>query len=135
MINVMVVDLVNNSQHMLNEYGIRTLDDVRQAPGAVIHHSAVMKANILELKQFLRSKLYHHYRVRRMTRKAYRVITELFEAFADDPLLLPPDYSEKLRAQETDAEKMRVVADYIAGMTDRYAITEYTRLFVPGELS
>ena len=135
MINIMVVDLINNSQHLLDEYRIKTLDDVREAPGTIIRQSAAMQANILELKQFLRTKLYHHFRVRRMTRKAYRVIAELFEAFAGDPLLLPPDYSEKLQAQESDTEKMRVIADYIAGMTDRYAITEYTRLFVPGELS
>lgn len=135
MINVMVVDLINNSQHVLEDYRVQTLEDVRGAPGTIIRHSAAMQASILELKQFLRTKLYYHYRVRRMTRKAYRVIAELFEAFSEDPLLLPPDYSERMRALDSDADRMRVVADYIAGMTDRYAITEYTRLFVPGELS
>ena len=90
----------------------------------------------LALKRFLREGLYRHYRVRRMTAKADRVVRNLFESFMEDIQVLPTDYQHKVRALEERrgvAGRARVVADYIAGMTDRYAITEYERLFDPSE--
>jgi dGTPase len=77
-----------------------------------------------ELKQFLRTNLYRHYRVSRMSSKARRIVTELFEAFLSEPGLLPPEFQS--RAQ---ADTPRAIADYIAGMTDRYAMAEHRRLF------
>ncbi len=87
-----------------------------------------------ELKQFLRQRLYRHYRVTRMSVKAARVISELFEAFKGDPGLLPPEaqqHAERAAAEKGEAGRARVIADYIAGMTDRYAIAEHQRLFDP----
>jgi len=83
------------------------------------------------LKRFLRANLYHHYLVNRMTSKARRIVSELFDAFTSEPKLLPPDY----HVPQADAsEQARKVADYIAGMTDRYAMREHRRLFMVGEI-
>ena len=81
------------------------------------------------LKTFLRENLYHHYQVLRMTDKARRIIQDLFGAFMNDPRLLPPQYQFMARS-----DKPRAIADYIAGMTDRYAMKEHRRLFAVGEI-
>jgi dGTPase len=88
------------------------------------------------LKEFLRESLYKHYKVRRMTAKARRVMRELFDAFFDDPSLMPDEHKQTGRlfeSQHGPAGRARAVADYIAGMTDRYAILEHSRLFEPRE--
>jgi len=84
----------------------------------------------LALKHFLRDKLYRHYQVVRMTSKARRIIGELFSAFMTEPRLLPPQYQDMAAAENLP----RATADYIAGMTDRYAMKEYRRLFSIGEM-
>ncbi len=76
------------------------------------------------MKAFLFDNLYRHYRVVRMTTKARRIVTDLFTAFLDEPRLLPPDHQERARV-----DRPRAIADYVAGMTDRYAIKEHQRLF------
>ena len=81
------------------------------------------------LKGFLRKNLYHHYQVLRMTDKARRIIQDLFAAFMNDPRLLPPQYQQMARS-----DKPRAIADYIAGMTDRYAMKEHRRLYAVGEI-
>ena len=82
------------------------------------------------MKRFLRDHLYQHYKVHRMTVRADRIVKGLFEAFIEDPLLLPheKDQRKKLR-DETKQLLARRVADYVAGMTDRYAINEYERIY------
>ncbi len=97
-----------------------------------------VRAEHLELKRFLRDRLYRHYRVQRMTRKARIVVTDLFRAFMEDPLLLPDEHratSQRLANEQGDAGRARAVADYVAGMTDRYAISEHERIFVPAQRS
>ena len=79
------------------------------------------------MKRFLHKHLYQHFQVLRMTSKAQRIISELFSAFLADPRLLPQDYQD-------DADQPRRVADYVAGMTDRYAMKEHRRLFAVGEI-
>jgi dGTPase len=136
MINRLVVDLVDESRRRLAASGARSIEDVRQAGQPLIGFSDPVREQSLELKRFLRSSLYDHYRVRRMTRKAERIVSDLFGLLMDDPRLLPPQYQDKLRtAPEDRAGRARVVADYIAGMTDRYAIREHRRLFDPVELT
>jgi len=89
------------------------------------------------LKRFLRQNLYQHYQVNRMTSKARRVIRELFDIFMQEPILLPPAYQVAkdagIDAYEHKAVQARSVADYIAGMTDRYAMREHRRLFAIDE--
>ena len=138
MINRQVTDLVETSRGRIEESGVTSLDEVRARAEPLIGFSAPMAAWNLELKQFLRAELYRHYRVRRMSSKADRIMRALFGAFMEDVHILPPDYQNKVREAEHGAGvagRARVVADYIAGMTDRYAIGEYERLFDPSRLT
>lgn len=135
MINALIVDLIHASQARIQEAGLKTIDDVRNAP-ALITFSEEMRKEASLLKSFLRQNLYRHYQVNRMTSKARRIIKEMFEAFMQEPRLLPPDYQmpAEIRSEERERLQARKVADYIAGMTDRYAMREHRRLFVIGEI-
>jgi dGTPase len=124
MINTLIVDLIETTRRSLAASAPRSLDDVRSAP-LLVKHSETVAAQAAELKRFLFKNLYRHYRVMRMASKARRVIGGLFDAFSEDPRLLPPAY----QAEEAAAQP-RLIAHYIAGMTDRYALKEYQRLFV-----
>lgn len=138
MINRQVVDLIETSTQRLKTAQPANIEAVRQHPEPLIAYSAEMREENLELKRFLRTRLYQHYRVHRMTTKAARVVSALFEAFIEDPRLLPDDASEHCKRLETSGGmpgRARGVADYIAGMTDRYAITEYERVYNPRELT
>jgi len=135
MINRLVVDLVDESRRRLQDSRIGSIEDARLAGQPLIAFSETVRTQNLELKRFLRTNLYDHFRVRRMTRKAERIISDLFGVFMDDPRLLPPQYHNKLAPGEGQPATARVVADYIAGMTDRYAIREHRRLFDPLELT
>jgi dGTPase len=139
MIDSQVTDLVESSRAAIAAAAPRSIEDVRAASAPLIGFSESMAKRNLELKRFLREHLYRHYRVRRMTAKADRIVSSLFEAFMSDELLLPPDYQSKIRRLAKGAHdvaaRARVVADYIAGMTDRYAIGEFERLFDPAGLT
>ncbi|MGD8842607.1 MAG: deoxyguanosinetriphosphate triphosphohydrolase [Gammaproteobacteria bacterium] len=138
LINCQVVDLVQTSTALLKQHAPADLDAVRSQPAPLIAFSEVMRERNLELKRFLRSALYRHYRVHRMSAKAARVIRDLFDAFFTDPRLLPFEAQRKVRQLEHDGGdngRARAVADYIAGMTDRYAIKEHERIYNPGELT
>jgi dGTPase len=134
-INRQVVDLIETSTRNLEEAAPADIDAVRFQGKPLIAFSDGMREQNLELKRFLRTRLYRHYRVHRMTAKAARTITALFSAFLDDPRLLPSEVQQQAAMKEEQHGKdgrARVVADYIAGMTDRYAIAEYERTFNPG---
>jgi len=125
MITAMTADLVETSAERLREAAPQSIDDVRQGP-PLIRFSDQMRAETTALKRFLYANLYRHFQVNRMRVKASRIVRELFDAFMLDPVLLPPDY----QAAEGDTLKQaRKIADYIAGMTDRYAIREHRRIF------
>ena len=123
MIDTLVTDLIEASSANIRREKPQSLEDVRNAP-ALIGFSEPVRAEQLELKRFLNDKLYRHYRVARMSSKARRIVTELFAAFLVEPTLLPPEFQS--RAGE---DKPRAIADYVAGMTDRYAMLEHRRLF------
>lgn len=138
MVNRMAVDLIETSRAALAELKLQHPDEAREQKDYIIGFSEQMREQNLELKRFLRTELYRHYRVHRMTKKAADVISALFEAFMDDPNILPPEFRQHCnRLKETmgDSGIARGVADYIAGMTDRYAIVEYERIFNPRQLS
>ncbi|NJA88511.1 deoxyguanosinetriphosphate triphosphohydrolase [Rhodocyclus tenuis] len=128
MINTLVCDLVATSAANLAAAAPDSLDAVRRAPPLIAFSPAVAAAQ-REMKQFLRHALYQHYLVLRMTNKAQRIIGDLFGAFLGDPRLLPPRYQSP-----PDGDHHRAIADYIAGMTDRYAMKEHRRLFAVGEI-
>jgi len=136
MINEVVVDVIRTSSEMLRAAAPADIDAVRRHGQALIGMSAAIGEQHLELKRFLRERVYRHHRVLRMTSKARRVLASLFEAFMGDIRLMPDDYRDAARAaEETDnmRGRARIVADYVAGMTDRYAILEHRRLFEPAE--
>ena len=130
MINTLVTDLIRQSAANIAEQNLQDLDDVRNAP-LLIAFSAQMNNQQRELKKFLHIHLYRHYRVMRMSAKAQRIIRDLFDVFMEDDRLLPTQF--QTRESQTDASRARVVADYIAGMTDRYAIREHKRIFAVEE--
>ncbi len=134
MIDRTVVDLLANTREALERLAPDSVDAVRAAGEPLVRFSDEFRGRHLELKRYLRENLYRHYRVRRMTRKAAHLIRDLFGAFSEDPLLLPDEDRCRVKAAEAEAGaagRARVIADYIAGMTDRYAIAEYERVFAP----
>jgi dGTPase len=130
MITAMTADLVETSAALLAQAAPSSIDDVRTAP-PLIRFSDQMRAETTALKRFLYANLYRHFKVNRMRVKASRIVRELFDAFMTDPVLLPPDYQV---ASGDTMKQARKIADYIAGMTDRYAIREHKRIFSLDEL-
>ncbi len=128
MINELVLDLTRASADRIAQAAPRSVDDARAAE-PLIAFSDEVRERSSALKRFLFDNLYRHYQVVRMTSKAARIVAELFAAFDADPRLLPTEHRRK--ADERD--RHRVIADYIAGMTDRYAIKEHRRLFAVDE--
>jgi dGTPase len=136
MVNALVSDVIRCSADHLLAAAPADIDAVRLHPHAMIGMTDAMRANHVELKQYLNEHVYRHQRVLRMTLKARRVVRELFDNFAAEIRLMPDEYREAaIRAETRDgyAGRVRIVADYIAGMTDRYAILEHQRLFDPAE--
>jgi len=129
MIDAQVTDLLAHTQERIRQHRVVTLEDVVNAPPLVGFSTAMQEMN-RTLKQFLHASLYRHYQVVRMTTKAKRIVKDLFTAFLSDARLLP----DKYRALGEREGMARAIADYIAGMTDRYAIKEHRRLFAVGEL-
>ena len=128
MINALIVDLVHESSRRIEAAYLKTIDDVRGA-GVLVAFSEPMRREADALKAFLRENLYRHYQVTRMTNKARRIVRDLFTAFWEDVRLLPTDHRER-----AESDRARTIADYVAGMTDRYAILEHRRLFAVGEI-
>ena len=126
MINALVCDLIETTAAIIAREKPVGLPDIR-ACQPLVSFSEALRESQRELKQFLRKNLYQHYQVLRMTSKAHRIVKDLFGAFLSDPRMLPPQYQD-------EADQARGVADYVAGMTDRYAMKEYRRLFAVGEI-
>jgi dGTPase len=136
MIDYLVNDLIGASQASIAAVAPASVEDVRARAEPLLRFSDQVQAEHLELKRYLRQHLYRHYRVLRMTTKAKRVVRELFDAMLEDIELMPSEHQEAARRMEAAdgrAGRARAVADYIAGMTDRFAIREYGRLFDPSE--
>jgi dGTPase len=136
MIDYTVNDLIDASTKAITAAAPHSADDVRAYPTPLLAFSDVVRDEHLQLKRYLREHLYKHYRVLRMTTKAARVVRELFDAMFGEVDLMPTEHQEAARRLTTtdgDAGRARAVADYIAGMTDRFAILEHRRLFNPAE--
>jgi dGTPase len=128
MIHALIVDVLDETTRRIEAVRPAGIEDVRAA-GVLVGFSEPMRREGDVLKQFLRENLYRHYQVMRMTNKARRIVRDLFGAFMDEIRLLPTDH--RARAETARA---RTIADYVAGMTDRYAIREHRRLFAVGEI-
>jgi dGTPase len=128
MIGRMVADLMVESGRRLKALGPSSPDDIRQADAPVIAFGRDMGEAVKELKAFLFDRMYRHYLVNRMASKAKRVVTDLFDLYISEPECLPTEWNARAGAPNS-AETARVVADFIAGMTDRFAFREHAKLF------
>jgi len=132
MIGAMVRDVIETTRSNLDRINPQSVDDVRHAGIQIVAFSSEMEKNVNDLRSFLFERMYHHYTVKRVRLKVLRIVKELFDAFHSAYDLLPDNWQANVREAggvSDDIKRARVVADYIAGMTDRYAIREHERLF------
>ncbi len=127
LINLEVTDLVHTTDQRLRESGVRSVEELQRLPYNVVSHSEGMRRRNRELKDFLYKNLYNHPRVVRMAQKAERILSDLFAAYTHRPEILP----RHIQARIEEYGLHRAVCDYIAGMTDRFAIEEHRKLFDP----
>lgn len=127
LIGIWVNDLVVESQRRIAIYNPQSVDEVRALPQALVGFSDEMIAKAATLREFLYAKMYRHWRMNRSRSQARRIVRELFDVFLAEPDTLPPDW---LHLHSKDSTKAaRLICDYIAGMTDDFAIDEHRRLF------
>jgi len=127
LINIQVTDLIKNTEKKLRNFKIKSSEDVRRFPEKIVSFSKEMNKLRSPLRKFLVDNLYNHYRVIRMSKKANRIIKDLFSVYIENPKQLEPSHSTRLMKED----KYTVVCDYIAGMTDRYALDEHEKFFDP----
>ena len=128
MIGVMVEDVLAETERRLAEDGVTRLDDVRRARRTMVAFSAGMLVELGGLRRFLYERMYRHYRVNRIRSQSRRILAEMFDLFVAEPEILPPEWSARA-VSDDPVRRARAVCDYIAGMTDRFAIEEHRRLF------
>lgn len=128
LINRMATDLITQTQTNIADFGIKTVDDIHSLGKPLVFFSSEMQEINRTLQAFLMQNMYRHYKVNRMASKAGRVVKELFEFFLSEPQCLPDAWRKQTEAKNT-IKTARLVADFIAGMTDRFALDEYRRVF------
>lgn len=134
MIDAQVTNLIETSRERIDDASPRDIDEVRAASHPLIAFDDTFRARHLRMKRFLRKHLYRHERVQTMTEQAERVMRSLFEALYGDLSLLPANTKNRIRELERvegNSGRARGIADYIAGMTDRFALSEHARLCPP----
>jgi dGTPase len=131
LVGIEISDTLQATEGNIKAAGIKSLEELRAQPLNVANYSPEMQELNLELKQYLFKSFYRHFRVVRMATKAERLIRALFDAYIEQPLQLPVE--TQVRAEQSTEGLHRIVCDYVAGMTDRYAIQEYKRLYDPEE--
>jgi len=129
LIGYLISDVVYSSEQNIKQSKIKTFADIKAVNKILISYSPEVDEETAELKDYLLRNVYQHYKVERMRVKAERYITLLFQTYRDNPSLLPQKYVQRMEIEP----KERVICDYIAGMTDRYALDEYKKLFEPYE--
>ena len=128
MIGVMVEDVLAETGRRLEADNIRSTEDVRTATRTLVAFSPAMLADLGVLRKFLFERMYRHYRVNRTRSQARRILAEMFQLFMAEPETMPPEWSKPAQGGD-ETRRARAVCDYIAGMTDRYAIEEHRKLF------
>ncbi len=128
MISLMIQDIVTQAQSNISTYSIKTSEDIRKLDKSLVHFSPEVAAYNRELKKFLSDKVYRHYKINRVTSKAKRIVKDLFEIFQNEPNILPTEWG-KIALDADEKKRSIIVCDYIAGMTDRFAIQEHGRIF------
>ncbi len=126
LIGKQITDVIEETERNINRFDIKTVEDIRKTDGIVSFSNLMIKKQN-ELKKYLYENLYKHHKVVKMSNRAKRIIKGLFEAYMEDINQLPPQFKKRINSESVE----RVVCDYIAGMTDRYAQDEYARLYLP----
>ncbi len=126
---VMVEDVLITSRARLAASGAQSAQDIRGLDAPVIQFSDGLFSDLKQIRAFLFENMYRHWTVRRMRRKAAQIVVDIFDIFMDDPGMMPPEW--KVAAQGDKTHRARVIADYIAGMTDRFALQEHAKLTDP----
>ncbi|HON15993.1 MAG TPA: deoxyguanosinetriphosphate triphosphohydrolase [Spirochaetota bacterium] len=129
LINILVTDLINTTIDNINSNNIKTYDDVKNFKCKLASFSREIEELNDDLKKFLKTNLYQHYRVTRMSLKSQKIINELFHIYTEHPDTLPGQYKEEIEKNGV----YRTVTDFIAGMTDRFAIEEHKKLTDPSQ--
>ena len=127
LVNMEVTDLVTSTNQRLLDSNVKSVEELQELPYDIVGFSEDMYRRNRQLKDFLHSNLYRHYRVIRIANIAERIITALFNAFLNEPAMIPHNVQEMI----TENGSERTICDYIAGLTDRGALEEYRRLFDP----
>jgi dGTPase len=128
MIGAMVEDVLEQTLRNVEAGRVASTEDVRLMGRALVAFSPDMAEDLGRLRLFLHERMYRHYRVNRTRSQARRILAELFRLFVDEPSVLPTEWFERVQGRD-EAGRVRVVCDYIAGMTDRFAIEEHKKLF------
>lgn len=129
-IGLMVTDVLETTRLNLERLQPQTVSDIRKADYAIVSFSADMTQNISVLREFLWAHMYRHHKVNRICAKARGIVKDLFSFLMEEPNCLPASWYDTLPSEKTnDVRKARIIADYIAGMTDRFAVQEHRRLF------
>lgn len=126
---VMVEDVLITSRARLAASGAQSAQDIRELDAPVIQFSDGLFNDLKQIREFLFENMYRHWTVRRMRRKAAQIVVDIFDIFMDDPGMMPPEWKAAAKGDET--HRARVIADYIAGMTDRFALQEHAKLTDP----
>ena len=129
MIGAMVADVMAETRRRAVAEGVQTTDDVRAMNRALVAFSPGMAEDLARLREFLMERMYRYFKVNRTRSHARRVLRELFQLFLAEPDILPPEWAVRLHEASGDQARAQVVCDYIAGMTDRFAIEEHRKLF------
>jgi len=129
MIGAMVDDVMDETRRRARAEGVCSPDEVRSMSRALVAFSPDMAEDLAQLRKFLMERMYRYYRVNRTRSHARRVLRELFQLFLAEPDVLPPEWSDRVRETDNQSARAQAVCDYIAGMTDRYAIEEHRKLF------
>lgn len=132
MIGDMVMDVLTETKSRLAQLKAETPDDIRMAPFQTVAFSPAMFEQIEQLRTFLRTRMYHHYKLNRMRLQVSKIVSDLYEAFTSQYTLLPDNWQKRVvesGGADDSTARARVVADYIAGMTDRFAMREHGQLF------
>jgi dGTPase len=129
MIGAMIDDVIGETARRVETSKVASIDDVRGLGHALVAFSTEMNEDLSRLRQFLYDRMYRHWRVNRTRSQARRILAEMFELFLAEPDVLPAEWGARALAAPNEPARARLVCDYIAGMTDRFAIEEHRRLF------
>ena len=125
----MIEDLILKTKENIKKSQPKSSQDVRLLGKPLVQFSSVMNTNMREIRKFLTTKMYKHYEINRMTSKAKRIVSDLYKIYSKEADCLPNEWRISYDKAENLFFKNRIIADYIAGMTDRYAINEHKKLY------